>query len=51
MLEVVILGSGNVGNHLVQRFEKSTDVNVIQWYNRNLPNINSFPKSIESPTS
>jgi len=46
MLEVVILGSGNVGNHLVQRFEKSTDVNVIQWYNRNLPNINSFPKSI-----
>ena len=29
MLEVVILGSGNVGNHLVQRFEKSTLFNGI----------------------
>lgn len=46
MLKVVILGSGNVGTYLVKRFEKSNDIKVVQWYSRNLSNINLISKSI-----
>ena len=34
MLKVVIIGSGNVAQHLIRAFEKSTDAEVVQAYAR-----------------
>jgi len=36
MISVVLLGAGNVGQHLYEALKKSSGVEVIQWYNRNL---------------
>lgn len=35
MLEVVIIGSGNVAQHLIKAFKKSTKIKVVQVYSRN----------------
>jgi|TARA_R110002020_G_scaffold199778_3_gene401592 predicted short-subunit dehydrogenase-like oxidoreductase (DUF2520 family) len=35
MIDVVLLGYGNVGQHLYSAFEASSAVNVVQVYNRN----------------
>jgi predicted short-subunit dehydrogenase-like oxidoreductase (DUF2520 family) len=34
MIRIVIIGSGNVAQHLISAFKKSTDIEVIQVYSR-----------------
>ena len=34
MLKVIVLGSGNVGSHLVNMFDNSSQINLVQWYSR-----------------
>lgn len=42
MLKVVIIGSGNVGQHLIKAFAKSDAVTVIQAYARNKNNLTNL---------
>lgn len=34
MLKVIVLGSGNVGSHLVNLFNDSSQIDLVQWYSR-----------------
>ena len=34
MINVVLLGAGNVGTHLYRALNKSNDIALLQWYNR-----------------
>lgn len=49
MISVIILGSGNVAHYLFKALNKSVDISVIQWYSRNLKQIQEF-KSVVSIT-
>ncbi len=42
MISVVILGAGNVATHLFKGFSKTSEVSVVQWYNRSLSAIQSY---------
>jgi predicted short-subunit dehydrogenase-like oxidoreductase (DUF2520 family) len=42
MIDIVILGGGNVAYHLTEAFLQNNAVNVVQVYNRSLEKINSF---------
>jgi len=41
MINVVLIGSGNVATHLFEAFNIAKNVLVIQWYSRNLKHIQS----------
>jgi predicted short-subunit dehydrogenase-like oxidoreductase (DUF2520 family) len=45
MINIVILGGGNVAYHLTNALLQNNAVNVVQVYNRNLENIKCFKKS------
>ncbi len=34
MIKIILLGAGNVGHHLSKAFNKSTEINLVQWYSR-----------------
>ena len=34
MLKVIVIGSGNVGSHLVNMFDNSSQIDLVQWYSR-----------------
>lgn len=51
MITTVLLGAGNVATHLYKAFEASSQVTVIQVYNRSEKALESFPSSIEKTTS
>ena len=36
MLKVIVLGSGNVGSHLVNLFDNSSQIDLVQWYSRSI---------------
>ena len=42
MIKVIILGSGNVGTHLFKAFKNNIDIEILQWYSRDLKNINQY---------
>ena len=42
MINVVLLGAGNVANHFYQAFKTSEGSRVIQWYSRQLSKITQF---------
>lgn len=46
MISVVILGAGNVAHHLYKAFSASGNVNIKQWYNRNITAIASFKNEV-----
>ncbi|MDX1278834.1 Rossmann-like and DUF2520 domain-containing protein [Oceanihabitans sediminis] len=46
MIHVVLLGAGNVATHLYKAFEKSGEVTVKQWYNRNLKTIETYKNQV-----
>lgn len=50
MVNVVILGAGNVASHLCKAFEGSKEVSVIQVYNRNKSSLHSFSSKINLTT-
>ncbi len=45
MIKVIIIGFGNVGQHLYHAFSKSSEIDVIQVYNRSIINI---PKEFQT---
>ncbi|KAB1068637.1 DUF2520 domain-containing protein [Tamlana haliotis] len=47
MISVIILGAGNVATHLFKAFKTSSEVSVIQWYNRNLDALRPFSNQVE----
>ena len=47
MISIVIIGAGNVANHLYKSFIKSNNVNIVQWYNRTLKTIEPFKNEVE----
>lgn len=44
MITVVILGAGNVATHLYKAFSKTSQVQVVQWYNKRLEAISTYKK-------
>lgn len=47
MTSVILLGAGNVATHLYKGFSNASDIQVIQWYNRNLNKISSYKNNVE----
>jgi predicted short-subunit dehydrogenase-like oxidoreductase (DUF2520 family) len=47
MISVVILGAGNVATHLFKGFSKTSEVSVVQWYNRSLSAIQSYESIVD----
>ncbi|MEP3838475.1 MAG: F420-dependent NADP oxidoreductase [Algibacter sp.] len=47
MISVVILGAGNVATHLFKGFEKTNDVSVVQWYNRNASSLQQYSHLVD----
>lgn len=47
MISVIILGAGNVAYHLFKAFKKADDIDIQQWYNRNLESIEQYKKDVE----
>ena len=46
MIKVIVLGSGNVGNHLANVFLTNTVVDLIQVYSRDIQKIQHFKNSV-----
>ncbi|GAA3584202.1 Rossmann-like and DUF2520 domain-containing protein [Snuella lapsa] len=46
MISVVILGAGNVATHLFKVFNKTENITVRQWFNRNLKPIDQYKNSV-----
>ena len=46
MISVTLLGAGNVATHLYNAFNKTDNVALKQWYNRNLKSLNRFKHRI-----
>lgn len=47
MISVIILGAGNVATHLFKAFEKSENIQIKQWYNRSIKNIQSYKNNVD----
>lgn len=47
MISVVILGAGNVAHHLYHAFRSAENININQWYNRNIEHISSFKNEVD----
>ena len=47
MISVVILGTGNVGTHLVKAIQAAEHINLVQWYCRNPKAIKSEVNAVE----
>ena len=46
MIKISILGAGNVGRHLFNNFIQTKEVEVIQWFNRNINSIESHKNEV-----
>jgi len=46
MINVVLLGAGNVATHLFKAFTNTEAVTVKQWYNRNLKTIAEYKNKV-----
>ncbi len=47
MIKIVLLGAGNVGNHLSKAFNKSQQIDLVQWYSRDKNKITSSSLNTE----
>ena len=47
MINVALLGAGNVATHLFEAFFASKSIEVLQWYNRSIDSIKSFENKTE----
>lgn len=46
MISVVILGAGNVATHLYKAFSKTSQVKVVQWYNKRLESVAAYKNEV-----
>ncbi len=51
MVKIVLFGAGNVATHLCSVFNKTSGIEVIQVYNRNLNSLSGLPENIQKITS
>ena len=51
MVKIVLFGAGNVASHLCTVFDKTSGIEVVQIYNRNLSNLTDFPENIQKTAS
>jgi len=51
MIKVIILGTGNVGMHLIRVFSEAHDVELVQVYNRTKSGLKSLNNEIDTTTS
>lgn len=49
MIQVVVLGTGNVASHFIKAFQQSKKVELVQIYNHNAESLKEF-KTVESTT-
>jgi len=47
MIKIILLGAGNVGHHLSRAFNKSNEIDLVQWYARKKNSIISGSLDIE----
>ncbi|AUC77110.1 MULTISPECIES: Rossmann-like and DUF2520 domain-containing protein [unclassified Olleya] len=47
MIKIVLLGAGNVATHLYKVFKTASNIEVVQWYNRNKKAIESYKNEVE----
>ena len=47
MISIAILGAGNVATHLFKAFNKAKNVNINQWYNRNIETIAPYKNDVD----
>ncbi len=47
MIKIILLGAGNVGHHLSRAFNKSNEIDLVQWYARKKNSIISSSLDIE----
>lgn len=50
MLKIVLLGGGNLAQHLFTQFSKNPTVELIQWYNRSIAPIGQFEHQTQITT-
>ncbi|MDY7396697.1 Rossmann-like and DUF2520 domain-containing protein [Aureibaculum sp. 2210JD6-5] len=48
MISVIVLGTGNVANHLIDAFLKADSINLIQVYGRSKSALSKFENSVET---
>ncbi|WP_397362369.1 Rossmann-like and DUF2520 domain-containing protein [Olleya sp. R77988] len=46
MIKIVLLGAGNVATHLYNAFKNASNVEVVQWYNRNKKTIERYKNEV-----
>ena len=46
MISVVLLGAGNLANHLYQALKNAQQIKVVQWYNRSYSEVSSFKNEV-----
>ena len=46
MISVTLLGAGNVATHLFKAFSKAKEVNVNQWFNRNIKALQPYKNKV-----
>src|SRR5690606_22267776 len=46
MISVVILGAGNVATHLYKAFSKTSQVKVVQWYNKRIESVAAYKNEV-----
>lgn len=46
MIQIVILGAGNVGHHLFEAMLQAEEIEVVQWYNRDLKKLKAFQSKV-----
>lgn len=46
MISVVLIGSGNVATHLYKGFQKAKNVEVVQWYARQIETISTYKNEV-----
>lgn len=51
MISVTIIGCGNVGSHLINTFLKSSEVKIVQVYNRSVESLKQFEEQIPTTTN
>lgn len=46
MIRVCLLGAGNVATHLFNAFKNAKNVNIVQWYNRDLKKLSTYKNDV-----
>lgn len=47
MINLIILGAGNVATHLYKAFAAADDISLVQWYNRSLKSLQIYKNEVE----